>query len=220
MRGLDVSSWQGFLITLLGLALFTLIAVGVRLVVMMTIQERRQRANRQINERLKVLIAAYKVLGGSFTGDLSVDPTHRRDLRRARAEADPPILEAGDAEGSDRGRRIRDAVEAALSDVILLGAEEQVRLARQAALDLVAGRPVQTHQLVVSLRDFVRRALDLDPIPADLDIPLQGPTRPSGAGGRGERAGAGSRGGGVMGGGGPGGGATGGSEPAGFDPRP
>lgn len=214
MRGLDLSSWESFLITLLGLALFTLIAVGVRLVVMMTIQERRQRANRQINERLKVLIAAYKVLGGSFTGDLSVDPTHLRDLRRARAEAGA-ASGLGDDEGSDRGRRIRDAVEAALSDVILLGTEDQVRLARRAALDLVAGRPVHTHELVVSLRDFVRKALDLDPIPADLDIPLQGPTRPSGSGGRGERGKGDGRSGGGQGLGADGGGAgaTGGGEP-------
>lgn len=220
MRGLDISSWQGFLTTLVGLALFTLIAVGVRLVAMMTIQQRRERANRQINERLKTLIAAYKVLGGSFTGNLSVDPTHLRDLRRARAEAEPPILDAAEGEGSDRGRRIRDAVEAALSDIILLGTEPQVRLARQAALDLVAGRPVQTHELVVSLRDFVRQALDLDPIPADLDIPLQGPTRPSGSGGRGERGKGGGGGGGGMGMGGGGTGGTGSGEPTGTDPRP
>lgn len=214
MRGLDLSSWESFLITLLGLALFTLIAVGVRLVVMMTIQERRQRANRQINERLKVLIAAYKVLGGSFTGDLSVDPTHLRDLRRARAE-EGEASGLGDDEGSNRGRRIRDAVEAALSDVILLGTEDQVRLARRAALDLVAGRPVHTHELVVSLRDFVRKALDLDPIPADLDIPLQGPTRPSGSGDRGERGKGDGRSGGGQGVGADGGGAgaTGGGEP-------
>ena len=41
-----------------------------------TIQQRRERMNRQINERLRTLMAAYKTLGGSFTGDLVVD---RRD---------------------------------------------------------------------------------------------------------------------------------------------
>jgi hypothetical protein len=75
-----------------------------------------------------------------------------------------------------------------------------VRLARRAALDLVEGRAVQTHELVVSLRDFVRHALDLAPIPAALEIPLQGPTRPSAGGGRtGDRGPAGR--GGAMGGG-------------------
>ena len=38
---------------------------------------------REINERLRTLIAAYRTLGGSFTGDLAVDPAHLRDLRRA-----------------------------------------------------------------------------------------------------------------------------------------
>jgi len=45
------------------------------------VQQRHARQNRQINERLKTLIAAYKTLGGSFTGDLAVDPRHLRDLR-------------------------------------------------------------------------------------------------------------------------------------------
>ena len=98
---------------------------------MVTIQQRRERLNRQINERLRTLISAYKVLGGSFTGDLTVDPTHRRDLRELMAE---------ETDGSDRSRRIRDAVEAALSDIILLGTEEHVRLASQAASDMAASR--------------------------------------------------------------------------------
>ncbi|MDQ8757948.1 hypothetical protein RCO27_17115 [Sphingosinicella sp. LHD-64] len=206
MRGVDFSSWQSILATLIGLALVALIGVGIRLVVMMTIQQRRERMNRQINERLRTLIAAYKVLGGSFTGTLTVDPTHLRDLRRGdateTAEAEDP------APGSDRPRRIRDAVEAALSDIILLGTEEHVRLAERAARELVAGRPVHTHALVVALRSFIRAALDLDPIPADLDIPMQGPTRPAGAGGgrgKAERGGGDAR----QDGGGRGGGGTG-----------
>lgn len=207
MRMMDFSSWQGILTSLVALALFALIGVGIRLVMMMTFQQRRERANRQINERLKTLMAAYKVLGGSFTGDLSVDPRHMRQLRRAAMsdEADGVALpDAGETEGSDRARRIRDAVEAALSDIILLGTDEQVRLAQRAALDLVEGRPVHTHELVVSLRDFVRQALDLAPIPAGLEIPVQGPTRPASSGGRGgggERGGRGGGGGGGMGGG-------------------
>lgn len=75
MRGaFDFSSWSGIGTTLLGLVLVSLVAVGIRLVFMQTLQRRRERENRQINERLKTLIAAYKTLGSSFTGDLSVDP--------------------------------------------------------------------------------------------------------------------------------------------------
>lgn len=210
MRNLDFSSWQSIATTLLGLALVALIGVGIRLVMMMTIQQRRERMNRQINERLRTLIAAYKVLGGSFTGDLSVNPTHLRDLRRAAAEnpTDPADERADLGSGSDRARRIRDAVEAALSDIILLGTEEQVRLAERAARELVEGRPVHTHELVVALRNFIREALDLDPVPAGLAIPNQGPTRPSGGGGRGGGGREGGDGGGRGGGGG--GGAGGG----------
>ena len=89
MRGLDFSSWQGLLTTLAGLALITVIGVGIRLLVMQTVQERRARENRQINERLRTLIAAYKVLGGSFTGALEVDPRHLRDLLHADADGAP-----------------------------------------------------------------------------------------------------------------------------------
>ena len=198
MRGIDFSSWQGVLSTLAGLVLITLLGVGIRLLVMQTLQQRRERENRQINERLRTLMAAYKTLGGSFTGELGVDPSHRRDLRQRE-----------DAEGiveprSDRARRIRDAVEAALSDILLLGTDEQVRLAARAANELAQGRLVHTHDLVVSLRDFVREALDLAPIPADLQIPPQGPTRPGGASGKGRTDGdaKGGRTGGGSGGGG------------------
>jgi hypothetical protein len=105
---------------------------------------------------------------------------------------------------SDRRRRTRDAVEAALSDVILLGTQEQVRLAARAAEEMVAGRPIETAELVMSLRAFIRDVLDLEAIPADLAIPRQGPTRSGSAsarGGRGEsRGGAGAgRGAGVGG---------------------
>ncbi|MFG1410535.1 hypothetical protein V5G24_05420 [Xanthobacter sp. VTT E-85241] len=175
--------------TLIGLALVTLIGVGIRLVVMFTIQQRRERMNRQINERLRTLIAAYKTLGGSFTGDLTVDPTHLRDLRQRSGELGAEAVSAEVLDlpsGSERGRRVRDAVEAALSDIILLGTDQQVRLAAQAVRELVAGRPVHTHELVISLRDFVRDALDLDPIPPGLELPMQGPTRPAGASGKGK----------------------------------
>ena len=202
MRGLDFTSWQNLLSTLVALALVTLIGVGIRLVAMSTIQQRRERANRQINERLRVLIAAYKTLGGSFTGDLFVDPTHLRDLRRrAQSQAGEGGAPAEADNGSDRARRMRDAVGAALSDIILLGTEQQVRLAEHAARELVSGRQVHTHELVVSLRDFIRKALDLDPVPADLEIPKQGPARPGASGERGKGKGGadGERGGGAGG---------------------
>jgi type II secretory pathway pseudopilin PulG len=103
---LDFSSWQTLISTLLGLVLVSVVAVGVRLLVMHTVQQRRERANRQINERLKTLIAAYRTLGGSFTGVLAVDPRHLRELRQ---------LAPDETAGSERARRVRDAVEAALS---------------------------------------------------------------------------------------------------------
>lgn len=222
---------------MIGLGLFALIGIGIRLLMMFTIQQRRERMNRQINERLRTLIAAYKVLGGSFTGKLTVDPTHLRDLRRpgetiAESDATEALdLTADSAAGSDRARRIRDSVEAALSDIILLGTEEHVRLAERAARELVAGRSVHTHELVISLRNFIREALDLDPIPSDLAIPMQGPTRPSSSSGRGRgergaessRQGAGGKGGGGMGtGGGMGAGlgSGGGENPSPSDPHP
>lgn len=225
MRNMDFSSWESVLATVAGLALFALIGVGIRLLMMMTFQQRQQRMNRQINERLKTLIAAYKVLGGSFTGELAVDPRHMRDLRQAQGETSDTEVASGSANGSDRARRIRDAVEAALSDIILLGTEAHVRLAQRAARELVEGRPVQTHELVVSLRDFIRKALDLDPIPAGLDIPAQGPSRPSGSGGGRGGGQAGGRGGGEGGGGGGGlgggmgGGGMGGGVVLGTDDR-
>lgn len=207
MRNLDFSAWHALLSTLVGLAIVTLLGVGIRLIAMQTIQQRRERENRQINERLRALIAAYKTLGGSFTGDLSVDPRHLRDLRKRHAEtgADAGIELPG---GSDRARRMRDAVEAALSDIILLGTEQQVRLAIAAANELVEGRAIHTHELVVSLRDFVREALDLDPVPGNLQMPKQGPTRPVGGsgGGRGKSGEGGGEGKGSGRGGGMGGG--------------
>ena len=195
---IDFSSWQGLLSTLLGLILVTIVAVGIRLVVMQRVQQRRERQNRQINERLKTLIAAYKTLGGSFTGNLAVDPSHLRDLRMraTAAPANPQGESAPEWHSSERRRRIRDAVEAALSDVMLLGTAEQVRLAAQAANDMVAGRQIETAQLVLSLRDFIREVLDLEVVPADLAIPKQGPVRSPSAGARGNPAGTGGRAGG------------------------
>jgi uncharacterized membrane protein YgcG len=237
---LDFSSWQALLSTVIGLLVATLLMVGIRLVLMQTIQRRRERENRQINERLRTLIAAYKTLGGSFTGDLAVDPRHKRDLLRANAvesstadaaaagaetpsadDDDPPddapasvpaVPRALPETAAERRRRTRDAVEAALSDIVLLGTQEQVRLAATAAQDMVAGRSVHLAPLVHSLRAFIREALDLEPIPADVTVPDQGPLRPGASGGaRNARAGGagGNAGGGRAGGGGGGGGAGG-----------
>lgn len=194
-NGIDVSSWYALLSTVISLVVVTLVIVGIRLLMMQTVQHRRERQNRQINERLKTLIAAYKTLGGSFTGDLSVDPTHLRDVSDDAVPGDGH-RSMGSADGSEpraprsteRSRRVRDAVEAALSDVMLLGTEEQVRLAARAASDLAA-------------------------VPDDVVIPRQGPSRPGGSGGRrGEKGDAGggkAGGGGNRGGGGSGAGAGG-----------
>lgn len=132
-----------------------------------------------------------------------VDPTHLREVRDRQASG------ADDAPGhaSERKRRVRDAVEAALSDVVLLGTEEQVRLAAKAAHDMTAGRPVETAALVESLRRFIREVLDLDPVPSDVYVPKQGPARPgtSGGKGRGDDNARGGKGAGGQGAGGEGG---------------
>jgi len=221
VRSLDFSSWQAIVTTLLGIVVVSLVAVGIRLAIMNGVQQRHARQNRQINERLKTLIAAYKTLGGSFTGDLAVDPRHLRDLRvRAAPSADAAIAPVGadaaaadssaDAPGAERRRRVRDAVEAALSDVILLGTEEQVRLAARAANEMVAGRSVEIAELVISLRTFIREVLDLDAIPPEVTVPRQGPLRTGGAGGRSGGGGADRAAGGRGGGGGGGGAGLGG----------
>ena len=44
-RFLDFSSWSGLLTTLFGLVLVSLVAVGIRLVFMHTLQRRREREN-------------------------------------------------------------------------------------------------------------------------------------------------------------------------------
>lgn len=198
MRNADFSSWHSALITVIGLVFLTLLGVGIRLVMMLTLQQRRERLNRQINERIRTLIAAYKTLGGSFTGDLSVSPIHLKEIkyREGNGQDTAPLELSG---SSERARRIRDSVEGALSDIILLGTEEHVRLAVRAASELVQGRNVHTHDLVVSLRNFIRKALDIERIPSDLELPHQGPSRPSASGGRDK--GDGGRDGGAKGGG-------------------
>ncbi|WP_353233818.1 hypothetical protein [Diaphorobacter ruginosibacter] len=212
---IDFSSWQSIVSTIAGLLVVTCLMMGVRLLFMQTMQKRRERQNRQINERLKTLMAAYKTLGGSFTGQLQVSPTHMRDLRGQQAtgsEADESAEPDSAITSSERQRRMRDAVEAALSDIILLGTEEQVRLAAQAAQDMAAGRSIHTRDLVISLRTYVRAALDLESIPADVRIPDQGPLRPASSGGASRKAGGGGSAGNESGGGAGGRGGGGGGQ--------
>ncbi|WP_395027582.1 hypothetical protein [Comamonas odontotermitis] len=212
-NSLDFSSWQSLLSTVLGLLFATLLMLGIRLVFMQTMQRKRERENRQINERLKTLIAAYKTLGSSFTGELSVDPSHLKELRSSSEADEAPIQdwEAFKAQ-TERRRRMRDAVEAALSDIILLGTEAQVALAARAAQDMVAGRAVRTSELVVSLRNFIRQALDLEAIAESTHIPEQGPQRIAAGGGSGKR----NSGNGGGAGGGRGAGSSGGGGGAGM----
>jgi glucose uptake protein GlcU len=47
LRGIDFGSWPSVLSTLLGLAVVTLVMIGVRLLVMPQVQQRRERANRR-----------------------------------------------------------------------------------------------------------------------------------------------------------------------------
>jgi len=71
---------------------------------------------------------------------------------------------------------------------------------------MVEGRPIHTAELVVSLRDFIRKVLDLEIIPPGMPIPRQGPSRPaSSGGGKGGGAKDAERGAGKGGGGGAGG---------------
>ncbi|MBC7601200.1 MAG: hypothetical protein H7255_00870 [Ramlibacter sp.] len=214
---IDSGTWQSLVTLLLGLGLVTLIMVGVGLLVMQTVQRRRERENRQINERLRTLIAAYKTLGGSFNGDVTADPKHlRMQTLQFRERRDGHGNISISVKG-ERRLRTRDSVEAALSDVILLGNAQHVKLAVTAANDLVAGHKVETGELVISLRNFIRDALDLEALP-DLAFATQAPTRPAiGGGGRGggrrdatgsraesgrSGAGAGGQGGGAIAGGG------------------
>ena len=43
MRNLDFSSWQSVLMTLIGLVAITFVMVGIRLLVMQKVQQRRER---------------------------------------------------------------------------------------------------------------------------------------------------------------------------------
>lgn len=64
MRILDIGPiW----ITLIGSLLLAVVLLAVRVFVMLRVQQRRQRENRQEAERLRSLVAVYRSLAGSFT---------------------------------------------------------------------------------------------------------------------------------------------------------
>lgn len=54
-------------ITLIASLVLAIILLGIRVFVMLRIQQRRQRENRQEAERLRSLVAVYRSLAGSFT---------------------------------------------------------------------------------------------------------------------------------------------------------
>ncbi|MET0616817.1 MAG: hypothetical protein ABWZ54_03545, partial [Luteibacter sp.] len=84
------------------------------------------------------------------------------------------------------------------------------------ATEMVEGRPVHMHELVVSLRNFIRKVLDLEPVSRKIAIPNQGPARVVAAKGKGDGGAKGEAGGGGGGGGkGGGGGGMGGGMAAG-----
>ncbi len=69
---------------------------------------------------------------------------------------------------------------------------------------------------MISLRDFIRKVLDLEPVPSRPAIPKQGPARVLAAKGKGDGGGKGGEGGGGGGKGGGGGGMGGGAAGAGL----
>ena len=84
----------------------------------------------------------------------------------------PPAYIAIDMSAGDVRRfEFRDSVETALSDIILLGTEEQVRLAAAAAPELAAGRPVQGHRDGNDGRRGSRKPLTRDQGPMAADRP-------------------------------------------------
>jgi hypothetical protein len=159
---------------------------------MTTILQRWERLNRQIKEGLRPLVADYKILAESFAGNLVVDawipPIDVIDVAnlelRPLSPPVPSIWAQRTFPAWGRARRIWDAVESALSDIILLGTEQQVELAAQVVQELSAGKRVHTHELVVSPHTFIREALNLDPVLLKVVITIQNPTRTTATGGR------------------------------------
>ena len=69
MRNIDFTSWQSLLTTLVGLALVTLIGMGIRLVVMMTIQQRRERLHELDVQRTAVQVILIENVLGRFAAN-------------------------------------------------------------------------------------------------------------------------------------------------------
>jgi uncharacterized membrane protein YgcG len=105
-------------------------------------------------------------------------------------------------------------IEETLADLVLFGPLDIVQEAAHCAVELKAGRGVDTDRLVGLLRADLRRQLGLEPIPDTVDIPPAGPGRPARSG-RADGEGGGRGGGGGGGAGGGGGGGAGGGMMAG-----
>ncbi len=173
MRNLDFSSWQALLsLTLLGLGVITLIGVGIRLLAMQVIQQRRERGKPSDQRTIThALIAAYKTswrfrLHGKSCR--SILPTCC-DLRRRGDSAVNADVEhvwstqqcasANDTPGEPCKNQCqfpiaRDAC-AMLSkphfpDIVLLGTEEQGAACRRRPLpNWLRAVPCTLHELVV-----------------------------------------------------------------------
>ncbi len=100
----------------------------------------------------------------------------------------------------------RRQIEEALAEIILFGDLPLVRLAAQAASELVHTGNADLGPLIDELRVDLRAQLGLEAIPTGLTIPPAGPGQAGGGGGGGKGGGKGDGGGGGPGGGGAGGG--------------
>ena len=83
-NAIDFTSWEGLLSTLLGLAVFSLVVVGIRLLIMHIVQLRRERENRQINERLHFIGRTRNTLGVRLRVRSAQKPV-RQEKRRVTA---------------------------------------------------------------------------------------------------------------------------------------
>jgi len=70
-------------LTLIASLLATVVLLGIRVFVMMRVQQRRQRENRQEAERLRSLVAVYRSLAGTFTAG-----THEQSAQIEEALSD------------------------------------------------------------------------------------------------------------------------------------
>ena len=124
------------------------------------------------------------MLGGAFTGDLPVDPTRVRDLLHARqhetgiaTEADEATTRAGNETIAERRRRTRDAVAAALSDIILPVSRSRcgwpcMRRFAQTASTALDSRPMKRLLLTLATLCLVAQTWAAQPVlsPAELTV--------------------------------------------------